>query len=203
MIKRPMIGRVVKCAALRETPSETSTERAPAAKEMTPRKKEVAMSAYVSLLIIGIWFSAPWFLKYCEARRTEAWPHVAGRIIESKIVRGVFNSSWYTREEERYSVRYAYTVNGSPLQSETVSVVGFDRPANIVWKYPAGSAVEVFYDPKNPKSSVLEQGGVPHLWDLIVGLPVLLTGLAFFSLVEMIRLISARRQGLDGFNQVP
>jgi hypothetical protein len=152
------------------------------------------MSIYVSLLTIGIWLLAPWFLKYRKARRTEAWPSVSGRIIESRIVRGVFSSSWYTREEERYCVRYGYTVNGSRLQSETVSVVDSHRPNDIVRKYPAGITVEVFYDPKNARSSVLEPGGVPHLWYLIVGLPVLLVGLALFSLVEMIHLIDTQRR---------
>lgn len=152
------------------------------------------MSIYVCLLTIGIWLLAPWFLKYRKARRTEAWPHVSGRIIESRIVRGVFSSSWYTREEERYCVRYEYTVNGSRVQSETVSVVDSHRADDIVRKYPDGIAVEVFFDPKNAKSSVLEPGGVPPLWYLIVGLPVLLIGLALFSLVEMIHLIDAQRR---------
>jgi hypothetical protein len=150
------------------------------------------MELSVVLLIIGVWSVVPWLLKYRRAKQTEAWPHVPGCIVKSAIQREQA-SSWVedSGEIETYLVRYAYVVDGASLESDTVSIQGRHKPAEITQKYPIRATVEVFYNPNNPKHAVLEPGGTPKLWRLIIGLTVLSAGFAIAAVFALAPILHA------------
>jgi hypothetical protein len=68
-------------------------------------------------------------------------------------------------------VTYSYTVNGQALQCSRVKFSPA-RGKKVVAKYPTGNAVQVFFDPQQPSSAVLEKGGSTKVM-LLVGVAVI------------------------------
>jgi hypothetical protein len=66
-------------------------------------------------------------------------------------------------------------VNGQPFQSSRVGFNGV-KSKRMLAKYPKGSRVEVFFDPSQPSTAVLEKGGSTKI-GLFVGAAVILGSL--------------------------
>jgi Protein of unknown function (DUF3592) len=89
-----------------------------------------------------------------KAKASLQWPSVAGTIVVSEMVED--------RAGENVSsqplVTYSYVVNAQALRSSRVGFVA-SKSRKVVEKYPRGNPVEVFFDPQQPSSAVLERGG--------------------------------------------
>ena len=79
---------------------------------------------------------------------------VSGRILKSER-----NGS---SKRSSHNVEYQYVVNGYTFVSDTVSykAPGSSYSRRTVRKYPVGKQVTVYYDPRNPRYSVLEPGNL-------------------------------------------
>ncbi len=94
-----------------------------------------------------------------EAKASELWPSVSGKIIVSEI------ESHTSGGKKMYSadVHYSYTIEGK--QYIGAGITNADASTSVsssvkkdLEKYPKGEIVEVFYDPDFPEISVLEPG---------------------------------------------
>jgi Protein of unknown function (DUF3592) len=101
------------------------------------------------MALLGIWFR-----KRMRAKQAMKWPQVTGQIIESTVV-GDSNFDGETKAR----ILYSYVVNGISLQSKSVGAGMMSSPTGIVKRYPVGKQVQVYYDPENPKSALLERSG--------------------------------------------
>lgn len=124
-------------------------------------------------LVIGIPMLLVWFFTRRKARATLSWPAVPGRILDSRVVKGVDQDGDMTTNA---SVTYAYTVGGAALRGNQVSI-GVRGARSSVAKYPAGTDVQVFYDPAKPSSAVLEPGGSGAAVILIIAIVVIVGGI--------------------------
>ena len=99
--------------------------------------------------------------------RSEHWPRAIGTIVSSKVAerRDGKGSLMYSA-----GISYRYSVHGKELTGDTVKFGGQlelnsqTRATSVVEKYPAGATVPVFYDPDDPRRSVLEPGKNPVSW---------------------------------------
>ncbi|PAP77235.1 DUF3592 domain-containing protein [Rubrivirga marina] len=128
---------------------------------------------------------------------SDGWPSIKGHVVESRVQtrvavdgsdvsRGrVFGPRQY---EHVPAVRYAYEDSGVPFTSDRVRFGersakrgdrGWDRAREAAGRYPAGAAVEVYYDPSRPSCSVLERGRQSTPWMPGVGALGPLAGGAF------------------------
>lgn len=90
----------------------------------------------------------------------------------------------------RSAVTYVYTVNGTQYTSDRLAIgggLGYGSPAiaeREVAKYPAGSMVQVYYNPNNPAEAVLETRaqGSRVLWLVVVIILVILAVTTFITL---------------------
>jgi len=106
-------------------------------------------------LLIGVPLLLIWFYLRRQAQASLRWPTVPGRIVDSRLIQ--------TRDADgdaapTAAVTYAYAAGGLTLQGNRVSIGGRDA-RSVVEKYPAGTDVQVAYDPNKPSSAVLEPGG--------------------------------------------
>lgn len=105
------------------------------------------------LLTIGLWLAAGRAERRIE--ESQRWLSVRGRVVSSKISRARSNR-WPT-------VRYAYEVRGVRHESARLAFIQKNRSQAecqaVVDRYPPGAEVDVWYDPMQPKSSVLEREG--------------------------------------------
>jgi hypothetical protein len=95
-------------------------------------------------------------------KRTQAWPAVRGRIVESR--RGEESYRDLTNQTTRMRtvpvVRYVYAVDGVQYRGHKIDAgegVGEDEIDGILAHYPVGAEVAVFHDPKDPSKAVLER----------------------------------------------
>ena len=119
---------------------------------------------------------AGWFFLRKKAKAAGQWPSTRGRVVASDIHR-YRDTDGDSREDVR--VAYDYAVAGATLRGDRISMSGSGSgtaKAKLA-RYQPGTEVDVFYDPHNPASAVLERklpGNVLVL--LIVGTVFLILG---------------------------
>ena len=122
----------------------------------TPNYPIIRWVIYICLWI-GFFFFLLW-LKYVYS--TKSWPKVTGEIIRSKV-----NGKHGSNATTHYSLdlQYSYSVGNENFigsRRRYLDVRGNHRRAldEFVEKHPKGSLIDVYYNPKKPKVSVLIPG---------------------------------------------
>jgi hypothetical protein len=116
--------------------------------------------------IFAICFGLVTLMFFVAARRyskqAAAWPSVRGKVVSSKVEQfEERDSEGRSRTSYRPAVEYAYVVGGRELHGNQIKLMmqmsGSESLAvKTVAKYPAGSAVDVHYDPADPTKTALE-----------------------------------------------
>ena len=99
------------------------------------------------------------------AKSSESWPSVQGVVLKSKV--SVDNSGDGTTYGA--DVIYRYKVSGESYKGDKVTISEVstssrNRARKIVKRYRKGKKVTVYYDPGEPKTSVLERGLSGSSW---------------------------------------
>lgn len=125
------------------------------------------------------------------AWKSSDWAVASGQVLSSRII-----SSGKSGKPE---VEYTYTVNGETYEGNHILIgpgpmgggFGIASPREYVYKYPEGKQIKVFYDPEDPRQSVLEPGV-----NRVIGL-MLLMGV-FFLLLGTLMLGQMNRGDPEG-----
>lgn len=130
-------------------------------------------------------------MDFTASYRAHLWPTAPGRITQS----------WYGATPERsrggWNFQYTYGVQGRTYTSDHISASGINLFRGYTGidlsegprRYPGGSVVEVFYNPRNPQASALTT--VPP--DPTLLLKVLVPHLLCLALYRAVK--PSRRQG--------
>ncbi|TYL99242.1 DUF3592 domain-containing protein [Bradyrhizobium rifense] len=113
-------------------------------------------------------------VKTWQAREARCWPQASGKVVTSVAeVREVRVSDderedGYRMESRNFAnVAYEYSVSGRKLSCNRISIgedLGNFQVAEQLAKYPAGSIVTVYYNPRHPDQAVLERDLPKGLW---------------------------------------
>ncbi len=101
----------------------------------------------VALVCVAVCFIVLSAMK--KKKAAQAWPSVPGTVTSSRVQQ--------KEDESDAVVTYSYAVNGKDYQGNRVGFFSRDTAQQVVSRYPSGKQVEVFYDPANPSSAVLER----------------------------------------------
>lgn len=115
-------------------------------------------------IVFGLWgLHSLWQGQHAvvAASRSARWPFVYGSVRSAQVAK-----QWSVGEPgERPSVVYEYTVDGKHFVGERIAFGLVDNlysspdfAQKYIGRYPAGSRVQVFYDPASAASAVLEPG---------------------------------------------
>jgi len=130
-------------------------------------------------------------VKTWQVREARNWPQVPGKVVTSVAeVREVRVSD--SDREEGYrldkrnfaNVTYEYAVGGRKLRCNRISIgedLGNFEVAEKLAKYPAGSIVSVYYNPRHPDQAVLERDLPKGLWGCLGIGTVIVLGMVFGS----------------------
>ena len=128
---------------------------------------------YVVVFIAGYGMLVGGFYLVAKEHVSKHWPTTQGRIIASKVVAV---QSFDSGDEPVPNVRYKYSVDGHKFQGDKISLTSkspfswksvtktlretqsYSSAEKIIKRYPIGSKVLVYYNPRNPKESVLQLG---------------------------------------------
>jgi hypothetical protein len=112
--------------------------------------------------------------KSLQVRAAREWPSAAGKVVVSKAeVRRVKVIDSDRAEGHRFEERnfadivYEYSVAGRKLRNNRVSIgedLGNFEVAETIAKYPVGTVVTVYYNPRHPDQAVLERDLPKGLW---------------------------------------
>jgi hypothetical protein len=111
------------------------------------------VAAGVVLVVFGVYTRV-------QSLRSRSWPTAPGVITESRVDSSRNRDGQWSHTAR---IRYRYTVDGKTYNGDTISYAKglFDGASVQVSRYPQGSAVGVYYDPKDPASAVLDPGAGP------------------------------------------
>jgi Protein of unknown function (DUF3592) len=93
---------------------------------------------------------------YMRVQGTANWEMAAGQVVSSQVTA----TSRRSKRSGTPEVIYTYSVMGQEFQSDKIFVGGVVSglgARQTVERYPAGSMVQVFYDPQHPEQAVLER----------------------------------------------
>jgi Protein of unknown function (DUF3592) len=118
--------------------------------------------------------AAAFWLRHMNAR-AQAWPSTSGRIVKSILVPDPHDAG------SSVEITYQFKVGDRDFTSDRVSYTAMRNDLwakeRLVARYPAGSVADVFYDPANPKHSVLIRGdSSTWLWLVATGVVFVATG---------------------------
>jgi Protein of unknown function (DUF3592) len=119
-----------------------------------------------------------------QAGRSENWPGVQGKIIESRIDKqnkleyDAADSTTYTPV-----VRYTYSLQGKEYTGERVAFGMTNKNRNpaseLVKRYPLDELVMVYYNPEKPEEAVLERASGSGWLQIGIGVALILAGIYF------------------------
>lgn len=127
-----------------------------------PASGRVLLSVILSLFSIG---TAPWvfscFFRFVwTGYDSPSWPTVPGRIIQSELSHSSGKYGGYSPK-----LSYTYAVGGGRHVCENLYAPGVssmcknpDEPEDILWKFPVGAEVPVYYSREDPKVACLIPG---------------------------------------------
>ena len=113
-------------------------------------------------------------VKTWQAREAKSWPETTGKVVTSvaevrevKVSDDEREGGYRTEERNFANVTYEYSVAGKKLRNNRVSIgedLGNFQVAETLAKYPAGSIVTVYYNPRHPDKAVLERDMPKGMW---------------------------------------
>ena len=114
----------------------------------------IALPIVVMLVLIVL-------VKMIEVRRASAWSTASGRIVTSETRTEHHRSAGEaTTVKTMPLVEFEFSVGGQKWRGNRISIGEDSGGANTeatLQRYPIGAVVSVYYDPANPKKSVLER----------------------------------------------
>jgi hypothetical protein len=143
------------------------------------------MTGYIIILVIGLVVLIIFGRNILQGQKSRSWPTVSGTILQSSLeVHHQTDDDGSTSTTYGVMVSYQYSVSGQEFvgNRRTFSNVrtGSRRRAEaLLARYPQGGQVDVFYDPQDPSTCVLETGVSGGTYALLAFVVVLvLIGLA-------------------------
>jgi hypothetical protein len=119
------------------------------------------------IVLAGVWLLAYGMRQRRRAEESNRWSTTKGRVLSSDVRRHAYKSKygknvWYTPE-----IEYEYSVSGTSFNSRRITFgsASFNTEQgaeSFLQQLVGGDAIQVHYDPANPKNAVLVAGQAPH-----------------------------------------
>ncbi len=150
----------------------------------------ILITGFLTVLFFGIGVGLI-FLHRRNKRKTEeslSWPETIGTVSESTIKQGsnVLGSSDEDGESSPVftaEISYSYQVGGAEYASKRVAFGGSrsyskrESAEKEAVRYPEGTRLPVYYDPKNPKEAVLDRTVKGSNMVFVMGIMFIIIGL--------------------------
>jgi hypothetical protein len=128
------------------------------------RGRETSMIGYVIVLVIGLVILVKFARDILLGRRSRGWPKTSGTILQSTLeTHHETDDDGTTSTTHGVAVHYRYSVSGQEFEGRRRSFSDVRKSSkrsmeSILARYPQGGSIDVYYDPENPSSAVLETG---------------------------------------------
>jgi hypothetical protein len=127
--------------------------------------------SFLMVIAAAVFFAASLLCAFLSKRKRSriaaslTWPSVKGAVL-SNALKTIRNGRW-GKGAETYSVNllYRYAIGGTTYDNSRISWgiksadLTPDIPEAFVREYPAGHAIDVFYDPAQPAMAMIDPAG--------------------------------------------
>ena len=149
------------------------------------------MEEKYALLIVGALAISYGVVSALRLKLSSGWPHVEGRVVRSE--KRVEHTD--AGRLENADIAYEYAFGGKRYTSRVVKIGGdlLTSPSKrspseadlLLAKYPAGTVVRVYVNPKHPKVACLERsGGETVFISLLSGVAAVVAGIYFAEIKD-------------------
>jgi hypothetical protein len=147
------------------------------------------MTEYLGLIILvvlGLVLILMGIVSKQRAKRTEAWPAAHGTILSSTVQKRTEYDSDSNHTSTKYKpvIQYQYSVMGQQITGKRLccgsDTFGKKKAYEISARYPAGSPVNVRYNPEKVEESVLETSAPGSTTNIILGGVFIVLGIIVF-----------------------
>lgn len=147
--------------------------------QLLEKKKKEKKSIIIQSIIVGVFFlSFSGVFGYLgisqmsNINESDDWPFVYGDVIERHIEQHT-DMKHRTTTRYRANVKYKYAIDGKFYENDMVYFdlvwSDYNEAKEIIDDYPKDAVIKVYYDPSNPKKSVLKQGSGGGYIFMLVG----------------------------------
>ncbi|MCZ7659261.1 MAG: DUF3592 domain-containing protein [Xanthobacteraceae bacterium] len=144
----------------------------------------LVLAAFPALLLFAIVY------KYVEVAQAARWPSTQGRVVVSKAqareVDAGGPSSSDTETRNFAKIVYEYSLGGRVYRGDRVSIgedTGNFQVAETLARYPVGTVVTVYYNPRKRAQAVLEREAPPGMWRTATIVALVLVGVIVAAVV--------------------
>ncbi|MFN8383726.1 MAG: DUF3592 domain-containing protein [Anaerolineales bacterium] len=153
------------------------------------------MTAFTFFVIFGVrgWIS---FYQYAaivsKDRKAKDWPSVLGTITSSSLKKERRATIRQGNHTERYDlftpqIKYTYTVKGNIHESSHIGYGIYTRRSDtfgkkLMERFPQGASVSVYYNPADPRVSLLEKRATHTYGMYIYSILFMLASVIFFGI---------------------
>lgn len=147
--------------------------------------QQILLTVCVVLASVHFFMAA---LNIFRVKYSESWPSTKGIILNSEV--SCMGSST-GNTTFRTMIRYRYAVGTEEFICSTLCIGGElvtserQRVQDRCDKYPVGSEVEVYYNPKNPRKACLEKRSEMTLFLIALGGCLLVLGAGVYLWIEL------------------
>jgi hypothetical protein len=111
--------------------------------------------------------------KVGEVKRASTWTKASARIVRSELA----TTTHHGKEAQLPLVEYEFSVSFHPVRGSRISIgeimPGTPEAQSALKRYPVGASAPVYYNPANPKESVLERDLPEKFWMVWIFIAVL------------------------------
>jgi len=138
---------------------------------------------YLILSLVGVVTVISSARSMRQAGRSESWPGVQGRIIESRVDKRTEVDYDSPADRTAYIpvVRYTYSLQGKEYTGDRIAFGVKNRNPNpaseVVNRYPVDKQVMVYYNPEKPEQAVLEQASGSGWLQIGIGIVLFFAGI--------------------------
>jgi hypothetical protein len=140
-------------------------------------------------ILLGLGVASYGFVVLQKQKTSFQWPTTSGTIVHSERVYEPSRDNSHYRAD----VTYSYQLNGARYMSHQISLWSADLDnydeVNKVFvsNHQPGTAVDVYYDPKNPANAVLIPGANEKLNELLMGYGAFLAVVGTIGIIARLR----------------
>jgi hypothetical protein len=176
-------------------PADPDTATLGGVKLNQPSKKGAGPRVIAGVLLaFGLTFACIGTHKLLKARASLDWPAAPAEIVSAEIETSAHHTKNGSSTSYAPRITYRYTVDGRTYDGSRAAFAyeaSQAAAAEFVRRFPPGSHVDAYYDPRDPSEAVLVRGGQGIIWGFIGA------GLAFATLGAWLlgRSLRTRPQG--------
>jgi hypothetical protein len=136
---------------------------------------------------VGIWLIVRSIRERNKVDESQGWPTTLGQVIQNSVAESVATSDDGVTSYHP-EITYSYKVHGQDYESSRIMIgavpSGSQKSArDVTARFPPGASVTVYYNPSDPRESILERKSKSASASMVIGIIFIVISIATFCVM--------------------